>query len=369
MNVFVTGANGFLGSHFLLRRLERRGLAVGLVRAATVEAAWNRVQQSLRVAATGYAAVPPARGRLVVQLGELSSERCGVSRSAVDGYRREGIGEFWHFAASLAFEERSRETIEAQNVGGALNALDLAIDLGASRFVYVSTAYTAGRRTGVVPETLHPVDAEFNNVYEETKCRAEHALVRAAAASRIDLRIVRPTIVVGSVRTASPAGGDTGFYGFVRKLRSLGPTLAGVGASARMAGDPATPLHLVPVDRLIGEMIDLADLEFPAGPIYHLGPRRPITVGRALELVCREVGIPPIRIGRPEPAEPKCSDGRLDAHMPFYGNYLRDPKTFERSLPGDCEIGLADLARLTRAYLRRLRKYEDRKDPPPARAA
>jgi nucleoside-diphosphate-sugar epimerase len=370
MNVFITGVTGFLGSHFLFQRLGRSGLTAVLVRAETTEAARDRVERSLHVAATAYTAGPaPVECRISVELGELASARCGVSPRRIDALREGGIDEFWHFAASLAFEERRREAIAAQNVGGALNALELAIRLGARRFVYVSTAYTAGRRTGIVPETLHPPNAEFNNVYEETKCRAEHAVARAAAVRGIDHRILRPAIVVGSSRTASPAGSATGLYGFIRMLYELRRSLRFGSAPIRLVGDPTTPLHLVPVDHVVRDMLDVADREFPGGPIYHLVPRRSIEVAVALDVVCREVRTPGIQVGNADRAERTPLERILDEHMGFYGGYLRDPKIFARSLPGDYEVTVESLERLTREYLRDLRTCAARRDRPSAGAS
>jgi nucleoside-diphosphate-sugar epimerase len=370
MNVFITGVTGFLGSHFLFQRLGRSGLAAVLVRAETAEAARDRVKRSLHVAATAYtAASATIRCRISVELGELSSASGGVSPRRIDALREGGIDEFWHFAASLAFEERRREAIAAQNVGGALNALELATRLGARRFVYVSTAYTAGRRTGIVPETLHPTNAEFNNVYEETKCRAEHVVASAAAVRGIDHRILRPAIVVGSSRTAGPAGSTTGLYGFIRMLYELRRSLTLGSTPIRLKGDPTTPLHLVPVDRVVRDMLDLADREFPGGPIYHLVPRRSIEVATALEIVCREVRTPGVQIGKADCAERTPLERILDEHMGFYGGYLRDPKIFVRSLPGDCEVGVETLERLTREYLRELGTGAARLDRPSAGAS
>lgn len=365
MNVFLTGVTGFLGSHFLHQWSERPGLAAVLVRAETEPAARERVKRSLAVAA---AADPTssvtARSRICVERGELSSARCALLPRRIEALRRTGVDEFWHFAASLAFEEPRRESIVAQNVGGALNALDLAAELGARRFVYVSTAYAVGRRAGFVPETLHPADGRFNNVYEETKCHAEHAVARAAAARGIDHRILRPAIVVGSSRTARPGGSETGLYGFIRLLYPLCRARTIGGRPIRLAGDPATPLAFVPVDRVVRDMLALADDGFPGGPVYHLTPRRSIEAATALEIVCREMGTPPIRIEPPDDGERTPLERSLDAKMEFYGGYLRDPKIFERSLPGAGEVTAADLRSFTREYLRELATGADRRDPP-----
>lgn len=68
--------------------------------------------------------------------------------------RSRGIHQFWHFAASLNFEEKSRKKIWSQNVEGTFDVLDLARRAGIPEFVYCSTACSAGRSVGMVDEEL-----------------------------------------------------------------------------------------------------------------------------------------------------------------------------------------------------------------------
>ncbi len=364
MNVFVTGVTGFLGSHFLHRRLDRPGLAAVLVRADTDEAARARLQRSLAVAAAAHPpSVAATRTRVAVERGDVSREDCGLEPRRIEALRQAGIDEFWHFAASLAFEAHRRDEIAAQNVGGARHALELAAKLGARRFVHVSTAYVAGRRTGLVPEALHPADGSFNNVYEETKCLAEHAIARAASTRGMDCRILRPSIVVGSSRTGRAGGSESGLYGFIRLLEELRRALPSGRPPIRLLGDPRTPLAFVAVDRVVDDMLALADRGFPAGPVHHLTPRRSIDAATALAIVCAEVGTPDVRIEPARRGERTPLEALIDQRMEFYGGYLRDPKFFERSPVADHEVGEDDLRRLTREYLRELATAPARRDP------
>ncbi len=85
-----------------------------------------------------------------------------------------------HCASSTSFAERKRAEIEAVNLGGLDQVLDLAGRIGCRRFHLISTAYVAGVTSGVCPEELVRPPAFFN-VYEETKGRGEWlAAVRPA---------------------------------------------------------------------------------------------------------------------------------------------------------------------------------------------
>ncbi len=69
-----------------------------------------------------------------------------------------------------------------------------------SFFHYVSTAYAAGRKTGVCREELVE-NKEFTNYYEETKCRAEWMVSERCGQEGIRLSIYRPSIVYGNSET------------------------------------------------------------------------------------------------------------------------------------------------------------------------
>src|SRR5437016_5747725 len=160
--LFVTGATGFLGSHFTLRALEAGASIEALVRADTVSNGRQRVMQALETAAATYTSpfeIDQAARRLSICLGDICVEGCNVSQQNV---RPDGFSNFIHFASILNFEERNRAQIFLTNVDGARNALNLAQLLGAARFVYVSTAYTAGVMEGTVPEELHVNVTRFN---------------------------------------------------------------------------------------------------------------------------------------------------------------------------------------------------------------
>ena len=78
------------------------------------------------------------------------------------------------------------------------------------RLVYVSTAYVAGTRTGVVYEHELMMGQDFKNHYESTKFQAE-VWVRDAM-DRVPTTILRPAIVVGDSRTGETQKFDGPYY-------------------------------------------------------------------------------------------------------------------------------------------------------------
>ncbi len=234
-NAFVTGATGFLGSHFIAGAAGPTGGLWALVRGANAAVAQQRLTQRLGPSA------PPVE----VVLGDIEREAGGLSEADLGSLADAGIGDFWHFAATLAYEARATaRMILRRNVEGTQRVLLLAHRVGARRFIYVSTAFVAGKRTGAIPEELHEITEHgFNNVYEESKCRAEHEVMRLGREFGMDVRILRPPIVVGPTSDFSSGGSDSGFYGFANLLvgwRSCSRTGRGRPARGSKPRPPST---------------------------------------------------------------------------------------------------------------------------------
>ena len=341
----MTGATGFVGSHFALQALEAGASVEALVRADTVSDGRQRVMQALETAAATYTSpfeIDQAARRLSICLGDVRAEGCDVSQQSV---RREGLSSFIHFASSLNFEERHRAQIFLTNVDGARNALKLAKSLGAARFVYVSTAYTAGLMEGIVPEELHVNVTRFNNCYEESKHAAEFMVVSLGKELDIDVRIVRPSIVVGPIETKRSGGSRSGLYGFLYEIYRMREALRNVGRPVRLRGYPDMPLNFIPVDWIAKEIVELEKEGFANGPIFHLTSSSEPRLEKSLEGLTDLLKLPGFELSESEHDAPL--ERVLNCRITFYSSYFRGPKTFVRRRPALGGIGVSD----TRAYV------------------
>ena len=172
---------------------------------------------------------PPARRRALLEVrpdaarggaGRAANARDGAGgrqphRLRADRARRRAISptaglglgpaDYDRLAGEVAARVSSRgdlrprgsiEVAQRVNVDGTGNVLDFCLaakDL--ERLAYVSTAYVAGKRTGVVYEHELVMGQEFKNHYESTKFQAE-VWVRDEF-DRVPTTILRPAIVVG----------------------------------------------------------------------------------------------------------------------------------------------------------------------------
>ncbi len=350
----MTGATGFLGSNFLLRLLQRGEEVVAVARGADASA---RVRGALELAAASYSESLERSdgGGLTVVAGDICEPRCGIDDNTIRRLTRRGCDEFWHFAASLHFEDRRRELIWRHNVMGTEHALRLATDLGCRRFVYVSTAYTAGTAAGDVREELHDVRGPFNNAYEESKALAEQTVHAHCTERGSEYAILRPSIVIGPSRTLRPGGSDTGLYGLIREVHAMRKPLREIARPLVVEAETETPLNLVPVDWVVDDILTLIDTDFGGQPIHHLTTDNTISIGTAGPLVARLTGTPPFEFVPELPDDASPIEQMIARQTGFYKSYFKNPKTFLRSLPPHRGITVAELKGYMREYYRELR--------------
>jgi nucleoside-diphosphate-sugar epimerase len=165
--------------------------------------------------------------------------------------------------------------------------LELATKADASVFNYVSTAYVAGRRTGLVLEEPARDPSVAHNAYEESKIRAETLVDDWEG---LQTRIMRPSIVIGHTKTFA-AISNSGLYGFILGIqrarkevsdRKLGNFLA--HRSVRLRGDGHAPINLIPVDVVARNSVRISRSGSDAR-VFHLvnaAPPQATEVGRVV---------------------------------------------------------------------------------------
>ncbi|HEY2164920.1 MAG TPA: SDR family oxidoreductase [Gemmatimonadaceae bacterium] len=213
-SILLTGATGLLGRDVLARFLARdeRSRVLVLVRDA---GRWMTNTRSI-----------PGIGRVTPVVGDLRADGLGLNVWARQQLRR-SVTAVLHLAADTRFS-RPLDDARAVNTAGTMRVLELAAECAAPvRFAYVSTAFVAGRRVGVIGENEPTHDAGWANAYEQSKYEAE-ALVRAHAN---DWTILRSSTVVCD----DAGGGVTQFNAVHRALQlyrnGLAAMIPGVAGS------------------------------------------------------------------------------------------------------------------------------------------
>ena len=209
--IFITGAAGFLGGHLTVE-LARKGYSiVALVRSRKGESGADRFIKVCGMVNAGKGVVPGVR---VIE-GDMNLPHLGLGQDLYHELKS-SITDIINCAADTSFTEKRRELVERTNIHGLENLLDIAIKGNCSSFHQVSTAYVFGRMSGEWKEVLTSPES-FTNVYEETKCMAEHIASDFCEKAGIVLNIYRPGIVCGE----SKEGRTFRFNGLYYPLKSI----------------------------------------------------------------------------------------------------------------------------------------------------
>jgi thioester reductase-like protein len=266
---FLTGFPGFIGRRLVVRLLEEDS---DLRVAALVE---PRMGDAARAAAAEI-----GDDRVEVLEGDIAERRLGLSDGDWERLTGEVTSAF-HLAAiyNLAVP---LELAQRVNVDGTGNVLELcAASERLERLNYVSTAYVAGTRKGVVYEHELALGQAFKNHYESTKFQAE-VWVRDAMAD-VPTTIYRPAIVVGDSRTGETQKFDGPYY----MLRVIS-FCESRGTAIPQFGRAAAPFNVVPVDFVVDALVAGSKAPDAAGETLHLVDPEPVTASELLTLLARE---------------------------------------------------------------------------------
>jgi len=173
------------------------------------------------------------------------------------------IGPVDYFIHSAANTDLSQSLGEARfcNLQTTQRALEVARNLpGLKRFIYMSTAYVAGKNKGLISEKSKA--KKFNNFYEQSKYECEDCIVN----SEMPFTIIRPSIVVGR--------SDNGYFRKLKVLYSVWRIwLLGVVSKAPL--DPDSAVDFVPVNYVIDASKYLMQAQEALGETFLLcaGPK------------------------------------------------------------------------------------------------
>jgi nucleoside-diphosphate-sugar epimerase len=349
--ILLSGGTGFLGSHLAAALLDKGYWVTFLARARNGTSPEARVARLLDWLEVGE----EPRARIRVVEADIARPGLGLAAAAAARVAAE-TDEIIHCASDTSFAERRRSEVEAANVGGLENVLELAAASRTSFLHVISTAYVAGRTAGLCPEApINP--AAFFNAYEETKCRAEAIARERCREEGIGLKIYRPSVVCGDSRTGRSLLFNAVYYPvrtalflrdvFTRDLRERGgKRAAAMGVSFDGDGSVRLPIrigvgegegvNIVPVDHFTAAFMAL--MEAPGdGAIYHIVNPRLKPVGELIAHATELFGLRGIE-ARPaselEGAPRNALESLYDGYLEAYGPYMRDRRIFGTEASG-----------------------------------
>jgi nucleoside-diphosphate-sugar epimerase len=242
VNVFLTGATGFLGGELavLLSKLPHVTRLSCLIRTDETGDSPTRLRQVFDFHGD---VLDPAR--VIPIEGELRDGALAQKLAQHPALRE--VDTIIHSAADTSFAPAFAENNEKVNIGGTLRLLNWAQSLpNLKTFVYVGTASICGTQlaNSHIHEDQSPNPAATHLVrYCQTKMRGEIEVSRAIPPEK--LLIVRPSIIMGDSRDVKP-----------RSYVILW-TLAAVNAIRLVPVNPDASLDIIPVDYAAAAIVQL----------------------------------------------------------------------------------------------------------------
>ncbi len=255
---FVTGGTGFVGTEVIAVLLKTSDKPVyTLVRATDEKMAIHRLK-------TVWYDMPELcneiGGRIKPLAGDFLQKDLGLPGDRIQSLKGK-ISKIFHVGAETGIQ-KSKAELMAVNRDGTSNVISFAhsVDTDGSleRILFVSTAYTAGRRSGRIMEN-DPLPDDYSTYYEESKALAESLIKQ----SGLPYTIARPGMIVGNSLTGRIRNFNTIYY--VLKLILQGK-LRFIPVSA------GQKLNIVPVDYVAEAIVRLAEHPEAKNGCFHLTP-------------------------------------------------------------------------------------------------
>ncbi len=171
MKILVTGGSGFLGS-FLLRKLVSQGHSIRAIK-----------RQNSRIPTDLQGPIEWVEADIldVTSLMEATT----------------GITHLYHCAAFVTFYPKNFPKLHQINIDGTSNVVNVAIEQGIQKMLFVSSVAALGRKSGVSTDESFEWQKEPNiSNYSESKHLSEMEVWRGQAEG-LSTVIVNPSIIIG----------------------------------------------------------------------------------------------------------------------------------------------------------------------------
>lgn len=336
----LTGITGFLGSHLAMELAKKGYSIVALIRSMNGKSGTDRFRDVCSLAGADNDTVSGIR----IMEGDMNLPQLGLGTEQYEELK-DSITDIINCAADTSFTEKRRESVERTNVHGLGNLLEFAVKGSCTFFHQVSTAYVFGKVSGICKEELTS-PATFTNVYEETKCRAEHTATDICKNAGIKLNIYRPGIVCGD----SAQGRTFRFNGLYypvksvhRLIESFKTDLLSDGKKAHRMGvkmldgnrlflplsvriQESSGINIIPVDYFVRMFMGIMEGRHQGG-IFHIVQKENCPAESLIEYTKRYFNIEGL-----ETANSESTEGPVERIFNLYNEaylpYLEDQRIF-----------------------------------------
>lgn len=250
-NILLTGATGYIGSELVKRLLEENFDIAILTRHLNFEGFRNLMECGCKI-----------------YEGSIENRK--------DLQQIKNIDTIIHLAACLHLDG-DRKSIWSINVEGTRNLLDIAVSLGAEKFICASSI----EATGPVEKEAIPADEEYPCkpcfFYGETKLEAEKLVMKYREEYDLKTYIMRIGNVYGGKK-------DNFILPIVNSIRKRDEFFLNLGSYKDRF------LHFIHINDVVEAFIRLITLSQVKEELFFLVGDEPITIGDLCKLICFLIG-------------------------------------------------------------------------------
>jgi len=246
--IVVNGANGYVASNFITSLLKQKFKVIALVRSTKTCSAEERMQNILEELNDEKIVY---QENLKVYDYSLLHKDFDLNAEQLHQIFTDDV-DYFHFAASLKFDEKSVDEIFATNVDGVKNSIDVFLEnaTGNSRFFYIGTAYSCGKYDAIFEEKFYEDEdiSSFRNYYELSKRYGENVVRKRIEKDNLNGYVIRLSQVVGDNRTGVTKT-DYGIFDFTKRVYNLACRYP--DQVVRVHVDPASTQNLIPINTVV----------------------------------------------------------------------------------------------------------------------
>ncbi len=265
IEVFLTGATGFLGHYVLAELLAHPHIRCRVLLRPPISKSSARLGQLLAEIGFNLPALI-AKGRVLLVEGELPG--------SINSEDISGVDMVLHAAGNTTFHANGSGEPAKTNIDGTRAILSLATKAKIRRFSFVSTAYVCGEQIGHQSEVIFEAIPPIRNEYERSKWEAER-LVWAWGEDNGIVTICRPSILFGDSRTGR-ASAMKGLYLVARATEILARAMDGNHRvdrhqiPFRILGLPHATCNVVPVDWAARQIANISLEPTTESSVHHV---------------------------------------------------------------------------------------------------
>lgn len=256
--IIINGANGYVASNFINELLLNNYEVIALVRESKKQLPSERMGNALAEINDGKYTKPE---NLQVYGYSLLEENFSLSEKVLTDIFSKS-SDYFHFAASLKYDFKSRGEIFETNLMGLENSINVFSKYASrdSRFFFVSTVYTCGRISDLFLENFYDNEdiSSFRNYYEQSKRWAENIVREHIEDKRLNGHVLRLSQVVGNNKTGVTKT-DYGIFDFAKRIYGLSNKHP--DQTIRVRIDPDSTQNLISIDTVTDYLLKIVEVE------------------------------------------------------------------------------------------------------------